>query len=104
VNYRIIRHEEVEADLLEIADFVASYAGLTIGKAKVDEITNFIDGLSTFPKIGSLRNGLLPGLRAIPAAEKATVCFTVDDETRTVLIIGIGYAGSDWMSKIKDRG
>jgi plasmid stabilization system protein ParE len=103
MRYRIIQHSLVESDLLEVTDYIASYAGLDIGNAKVDEITRFISRLADFPKIGSLRDELSPGLRAIPAAEKAVVCFTVNDETRTVIIMCIGYAGSDWAARVKDR-
>lgn len=103
MSYRIVKHPLVEADLLDITDYIASYAGLKIGKAKVDEIISFISKLSAFPKIGTIREEFAPNLRAILAAEKAVVCFTVDDETRTVLILCVGYAGSDWMSRIKER-
>ncbi len=53
-----------------------------MGKARVDEITAFISRLPDFPKIGTIGDDLAPGLRAIPAPEKAVVCFTVDDLTR----------------------
>jgi plasmid stabilization system protein ParE len=104
VSYTIIRHPGVEADLLEITRYTASYAGLAVGKAKVDEIIAFINRLADYPKIGSLRSELSPGLRAMPAADKATVCFRVDDERRQVVILCISYAGSDWATRIKDRG
>jgi Plasmid stabilization system protein len=102
MSYRIINHPLVERDLLDITDLISSYAGLAVGKARVDEITAFISRLSDFPKIGTIRDDLAPGLRAIPAAEKA-VCFTVDDLTRTVFILCVGYAGSDWASRVKER-
>jgi plasmid stabilization system protein ParE len=101
--YRIINHPLVESDLFDITDMVSSYAGLTIGKSKTSEIARFISNLSSFPKIGSIRSDILPGLRAIPAAEKAVVCFTVDDASLTVFIICISYAGSDWASRVKER-
>lgn len=103
MRYGIIRHRLIERDLLEITDYIASYAGLAAAKAKVEQITEFISRLADYPKIGSLREELRPGLRAIPAAEKAVVCFTVDDETRTIFIIGISYAGSDWEARVKER-
>lgn len=101
--YTIIKHPAVEGDLFEIADLISSYAGLDVGTAKVDEITDFIGSLADFPKIGSVRNELYPGLRAIPASEKAVVCFTVDDNTLTIRILCISYAGADWMSRVQNR-
>lgn len=103
MSYEIIQHQLVEGDLLDITDFISSYAGLDVGKSKVDEIVGFISKLTDFPKIGSVRNDLAPGLRAIPASEKAVVCFTVNDETRTVFILCISYAGSDWASRVRER-
>lgn len=103
MSYRIVKHPLVESDLLDITDFISSYASLEIGKSKIDEITGFISKLTDFPKIGSIRDELAHGLRAVPATEKAVVCFTVDDETLTVTILCVSYAGSDWASRIKER-
>jgi plasmid stabilization system protein ParE len=103
MSYWVTQHPLVGSDVLDITAFIASYAGLDIGKAKVDEITRFISKLSEFPKIGSTRDDILPGLRAIPAADKAVVCFTVDDENSVVFIICVSYAGSDWVPRVKAR-
>ena len=103
MRYTISQHPLVESDLFEITDMISNYAGLAVGSAKTDEITNFIDALVDFPKIGTARDELYPGLRAIPASEKAVVCFVVDDNTRIIHVICISYAGSDWMSRIRDR-
>ena len=103
MRYTIRKHPAVEDDLFEIVDMISSYAGIAVGLAKTDEITEFIESLADFPKIGSVRGTLYPGLRAIPASEKAVVCFTVDDDSHTVLILCISYAGADWMSRVRDR-
>ncbi len=102
--YRIVKHPLIDRDIYDIADLVASYAGLSIGLAKATEIVRVIDNLAYFPHIGSLRHELLPGLRAIPASEKGVVCFTVDDHDQSVFIICVSYAGADWMARVKERG
>lgn len=104
MRYTIRKHPGVEDDLFQIVTMIASYAGLAGGLAKTDEINDFIESLADFPKIGTVRNELYSGLRAIPASEKAIVCFTVDDNTRTVFILSITYGGADWMSRVRDRG
>lgn len=101
--YTISKHPAVERDLFEITDMISSYAGLKVGLAKTDEITNFVESLTDFPKIGTVRDELYPGLRAIPASEKAVLCFTVNDKTETIHIICISYAGADWMSRVRGR-
>lgn len=101
--YRIAKHPLVDRDIYDIADLVASYAGLAVGLAKTNEIVQVIDDLADFPHIGSLRSELLPGLRAIPAGEKGVVCFTVDDSDQSVFILCVTYAGADWMARVKER-
>ena len=103
MRYTIRRHPAVEDDLFETASMISAYAGVKVGEAKTDEIVSFIATLADFPKIGTVRNDIYPGLRAIPASEKAVVCFTVDDQTRTILVICISYAGADWVSRVRDR-
>ncbi|MEF0939478.1 type II toxin-antitoxin system RelE/ParE family toxin [Rhizobium sp. BR 362] len=103
MRYAITKHPFVERDLFDIVDLISNYAGIEAGLAKVDEITDFIDKLSEFPHIGTIRTDMGPTLRAIPASEKAVVCFTVDDKTRIVRIICVSYAGADWMSQVKKR-
>ena len=59
--------------------------------------------LCDVPHIGSIRDEIASGLRAIPAADKGVVCFVVDDDNHVVCIIAIGYAGSDWTRAVKSR-
>ncbi len=46
---------------------------------------------------------LAPGLRAIPAARRAVIAFTVDDDAKEVLIHCITYSGGDWASRSRAR-
>ncbi|MBZ5761007.1 type II toxin-antitoxin system RelE/ParE family toxin [Rhizobium sp. VS19-DR104.2] len=103
MRYTIRRHPAVEDDLFETVSMISDYAGIAVGLAKTDEIVNFIASLADFPKIGTVRDEIYTGLRAIPASEKAVVCFTVDDPTRTILIVCISYAGADWVSRVRHR-
>lgn len=102
-TYKIARHPSVAGDLLDVALLIADYAGTEIALRKVDEIEAAIQRLASTPHVGSLRHEIVEGLRAIPAAGKAVICFVVDDEASEVRIMAIGYAGSDWMSATKGR-
>ena len=84
-------------------ELVADYAGTKIALRKLAEIENTIRSLATFPHKGSLRHEIYPDLRAIPVADKGVICFTVDDETQTVFLIAISYAGGNWMGEITER-
>jgi hypothetical protein len=63
-----------------------------------------IRSLALTPHKGSIRDGIAPGLRAIPAAGRGVVAFTVDDAARCVLVKVVGYAGSDWIGQAARRG
>jgi plasmid stabilization system protein ParE len=101
--YTIKQHPLVEGDLLGVAELVADYAGIEVANRKVDEIVDFIDRLADHPHIGTVREDLFPGLRAIPASKKAVVCFTVDESAKEIVVICISYAGSDWQAKVQER-
>ena len=53
--------------------------------------------------MGSIRNEVAPGLRAIPAGRKAVIAFTVDDETGEILVHAVTYGGADWAARTRAR-
>lgn len=101
--YRIIRHPLVDDDFYDIADFISGYSGPATALAKVEDIVRAIDNLADFPHVGSIRNEVFEGLRAIPAGQKGVVCFTIDEEDKTVFIICVTYAGADWSERVGQR-
>ena len=103
VVYEIKYHAEIEHELFDIFLLVEGYAGTIIAQAKLKEFEKVFDNLADFPHIGSTRDDLRTGLRAIPAGEKGVVCFTVNERDQSVFIICVTYAGADWMARVKDR-
>ena len=101
--YQIIRHPAIEQDLFDLVGLVAEYAGDHVAERKLDEIERCIHNLAQTPHIGSIRNDLYPGLRAIPVTRKGVITFTVDDETQSVFIVSITYAGADWIRRLPER-
>ncbi len=102
-SFRVVRHPLVADDLLSIALLISDYAGAEIALRKIDEIEAAIQKLSAMPHVGTLRHEIADGLRAIPAAGKAVICFVVDDNHREVRIMAVGYAGSDWITATQSR-
>ena len=102
-RFTINFHPEAGRDLDAIDEFIADYAGDRAASRILDEIKSSISRLVDFPKIGTVRNEIVPGLRALPVADKVTVCFTVNDKTRTVKIVCITYAGQDWQKISAER-
>ena len=101
--FRIVRHPGVDRDLAGIMDLIAEYSGTDTAVRVLDEIETVVRSLKSLPRKGSLRNYIVPGLRAIPAGRKGVVCFIVDDADKTVKIVAIGYAGSEWEAEVKSR-
>ncbi|MGN7292121.1 type II toxin-antitoxin system RelE/ParE family toxin [Rhizobium sp. SAFR-030] len=102
-RYRLKYHPEAEKDLLSIYHFIERYAGDLSARRRLGEIEQTTYRLKSFPKIGTARDTLKPRLRILPCGDAAVICFTVDDETLTVTILCISYAGSDWEARVKER-
>ncbi len=103
MRYKIIRPSHVEHDLENIQDYIAPVGGVRSASRISREINSTILKLRDFPHVGTVRDDIIPDLHAIPAAEKAVICFTVDDEVRVVKIVCVTYAGQDWQTIAKDR-
>lgn len=102
-NYRLFRHPDVATDILDIVDMIADYAGAAVALDKLERIEARIRALARTPHVGSLRDDIVPGLRAIPAARKGVIAFTVDDAQRAVFVVSVTYAGADWSRRARRR-
>lgn len=60
------------------------------------------EGFGTFPKRGTRRDDIRPGLRTIGFRRRATIAFTVGDDTVTIL--GIFYGGQDYEAALQNEG
>jgi toxin ParE1/3/4 len=102
-NYRVLRHPDVAADLMDIIGLIAEFAGTDVAVRKLEEMETTLRGLAQTPHIGTMRHDIFPNLRAIPTARKGVVSFIVDDDAKEVLVISITYAGADWISRTRKR-
>jgi plasmid stabilization system protein ParE len=103
MTYRIVYHPEIQNDLLNISKLIADHAGVGVAQKKLGQIRATIEVLRDTPHIGSVRSDIYEGLRAIPAAGKGVIAFTVDNESKTVFLVSVTYAGADWMSGVSIR-
>jgi toxin ParE1/3/4 len=101
--YRVVRHPLVRDDVFAITVFIGQYAGYDVADAKIDTIEAKLTALGDFPYVGTVRNEISPGLRVVPAAGKAVICFTVDDYQAEVYVVCISYGGADWEARVKER-
>lgn len=103
-RYRLLRHPHVATDLDDILTLVADYSGKATALRILGEIETAVRGLADLPHVGTVRDDVYPGLRAIPVARKGVICFTVDDERQEVRLVAIGYAGREWARMVRGRG
>lgn len=101
--YRIRYHPLVERDLDSITHWIMDRVGAEVARGKLTEIEQTITDLAHMPHRGSVRDDVAPGLRAVPAARRGVVAFTVDDAAAEVVIQAVTYGGTDWTRRIQSR-
>ena len=101
--YQFRFHPHVARDLEAIAPWIIEHAGYQVADRNLAEIEQVITGLARMPHKGSVRDDIVPGLRAIPAGRRAVIAFTVDDDAEEVLIHAVTYSGSDWAGRSRAR-
>ncbi len=103
MRYRVIRHPLVDRDIARIAAFLLEFTTPRSVADKVARLDSDASALGENPHRGTRRDEILPGLRAIPSAEKGVIAFNVNEETRVVRILSVTWAGADWMSRVAGR-
>lgn len=95
MKYKIILHERAEAELLQLYRDLANIekAGPVVAWNYISGIRQFIAELATFPKRGTVRDGLVPGLRIISYRRSVSIAFVVEEAH--VLVLGVFYGGQD---------
>ncbi|SEH40871.1 type II toxin-antitoxin system RelE/ParE family toxin [Tardiphaga sp. OK245] len=96
---RVFFRPQAEADLIGLYDYIAEAAGTKIAGGYIDRIEAACMALATFPKRGTLRNDILPGLRTIGFERRATIAFRAL-KTR-VEIVTIAYGGRDFERELR---
>jgi toxin ParE1/3/4 len=91
--YRVIFAPEARAQLVSIYAYIAERASADVALAFATSIVNHCESFTTFPRRGTRRDDLRPGLRTIGFRRRVTIAFHVDGET--VTIVGILYGGRD---------
>ena len=91
MNHAIIFHPEADRELASLYTYIADKSGPERAWRYVLEIREFCDGLRSFPRRGTVRREVAPGLRVIGFKRRCTIAFVSTDTT--VIILGVYYAG-----------
>ena len=73
---------------------------MDIASRFVDGIIDHIAILKEFPKRGTPRDDLRPGLRTLAWRRRVTIAFMVEE--RDVVVFGIFYGGRDFESLLRE--
>ena len=109
--HRIEFAEASERDLELIFDHLfESYLGfgestvhaLDHAAERIMHIRAAAEGLTLFPELGTARSDILPGLRFM-VMDRAIYWYDVDDQARTVRVLGIFFGGQDHIRRMLIR-
>ncbi|MEQ1952882.1 type II toxin-antitoxin system RelE/ParE family toxin [Mesorhizobium sp. CN2-181] len=90
-----------ERQIGDLHNYIETRASTAIADGFAGRIVDFCMRLTHFPKRGTARDDILPGLRTIGMDRRVTIAFMVLPEQ--VLIEGIFYGGQDFESRLRDR-
>jgi plasmid stabilization system protein ParE len=101
VAYRIVVTPEARDHLDAIYDYIAEVASADIALRFTDGIFDQLSPLSDYPRIGTPRDDLRPGLRTLAYRRRVTIAFVV--EASAVVVIGFYYGGQDFETLLRDE-
>lgn len=90
----VIFSPEARNDLLALDEWVASASDEATAMNYIERLSAYCSGFSHASERGRLRGDLRPGLRIVGFERRATIAFSVDDDTVTIL--RIFYGGRNW--------
>lgn len=91
--YRVEISAKAEADVLDIARYIANKSSLATAERYVGRILAFCRRLDVAPLRGTSRDDLGAGLRTLGFERRATILFQVLTDERRVVILGVYFAG-----------
>lgn len=99
-SYRVVFRREALSQLDELYEYIAGTGAPGNAARYIEAIVTFCEDLATFPRRGSLREDIRPGLRTISYRKRVVVAFAILEDT--VAILGIFYGGRDHEALLSD--
>lgn len=94
---------EAQEQLLALYQFIAGQGAPLTAERYTNAIVDCCEAMSTFPKRGTQRDDIRPGLRVTNYKGAAIIAFAVDDTTKMVSIVGVFYGGQDFETLLQDE-
>lgn len=96
--YTVIFSPEAEEQLVELYRYVAGSASPEAAAEFTDAIVRHCEKLKDFPRRGTTRDDIRPGLRITHYKKRTIIAFMVLDDT--VAVLGIYYGGQNYEEKL----
>ncbi|MBB5536314.1 type II toxin-antitoxin system RelE/ParE family toxin [Rhizobium giardinii] len=93
MNHRVIFAPQASDDLENLLVYLMDEAGRETARRYVGKIIDYCLSFETFPKRGAMRPDLRPGLRVVGYRGKASIAFTVENDT--VFILRVFHGGQN---------
>jgi plasmid stabilization system protein ParE len=98
--YEVIFTPEVWAQLAVLNDYIADASSEEIAERYITALVRHCYKLETFPKRGTRRDDLRPGIRILGFRRRVSIVFEVSGTAVTIL--GIFYGGQDFEAMLKE--
>ncbi|MBI3229914.1 MAG: type II toxin-antitoxin system RelE/ParE family toxin [Burkholderiales bacterium] len=99
MGYRVVFTPEAQEQLVALFDYIACAASANIAANYTDAIVNYCESLAMFPRRGTCRDDVRPGLRITHYRKRTVIAFAVTDDQ--VAILGIYYGGQDYEAMLQ---
>lgn len=99
MTYAVSFSPRAQGHLVTLYDYVADRSAERVAARFVDSIVGFCEKLKRYPRRGTRRDDLFPGLRTVGFKRRVTIAFAVDDEAQKVMILGVYYGGQDFEAR-----
>jgi len=99
-SYRIVVTPEARDEIDELHSYIAAAADAETASRFTDGIIDYIAKLSEFPKRGTPRDDLRPGLRTISWRRRVTIAFVAEEHD--VIVVGVFYGGRDFEALLRE--
>jgi toxin ParE1/3/4 len=95
MTYSIVFAPEASDQLEALFLYIAEHSSVATAERYTGALVATCEGLALFPHRGVTRDDIRPGLRLTHHKGRAVIAYAVDDETRSVSIVGVFYGGQD---------
>jgi plasmid stabilization system protein ParE len=87
MKHEVVLSHSAEKDLMDLLTYLVQQAGGRIARAYVDRLIDYCSAFGTFPERGTRHDDVRPGLRTVGYRRRATIAFTIEDSTVTIIRI-----------------